>query len=96
MIQIHPAIGEKIPLIKSLSYGRDDDDEVEKVESIPVGYEIPIMMYSLDFEEFLWANGYSDDAIAYLKELFEKRQAVPNDIHQKYEELVREFFVVLQ
>lgn len=77
-----------------LSYGRDDDDEVEKVESIPVGYEIPIMMYSLDFEEFLWANGYSDEAIAYLKELFEKREAVPNDIHQKYEELVREFIVV--
>lgn len=49
-----------------LSYGRDADKEVEEVESIPVGYEMPVMMYSLDFEEFLWANGYSSDAISYL------------------------------
>lgn len=77
-----------------LSYGKDDDDEVERVESIPVGYEIPVMMYSMDFEEFLWANGYSDEAIAYLKDFFEKRKAVPQEIHQKYEALVREFIVV--
>lgn len=77
-----------------LAYGKDDDKEVEPVESIPVGYEIPIMMYSLDFEEFLWANGYSDDAISYLKELFDNREAVPQGIHQKYESLVREFIVV--
>ncbi len=77
-----------------LSYGRDDDKEVEQVESVPVGYEIPIMMYSLDFEEFLWANGYSDEAIIYLKELFDKREVVPQDIHQKYQMLVREFIVV--
>lgn len=33
-----------------LSYGQDDDREVREVESIPVGYEKPVMMYSLDFE----------------------------------------------
>ena len=77
-----------------LSYGRDDDEDVERVESIPVGYEVPITMYSLDFEEFLWANGYSDEAIAYLREFFDKCEAVPDVIHKKYEELVREFIVV--
>lgn len=77
-----------------LSYGRDDDADVEEVTSIPVGYEIPIMMYSLDFEEFLWAYGYSDDAISYLKEFFDKKEMVPNDIHKKYETLVREFIVI--
>lgn len=77
-----------------LSYGMDDDREVEPVESIPVGYEIPIMMYSLDFEEFLWANGYSEDGINYLKEFFEKREKVPDSIHNQYENLVREFIVV--
>ena len=77
-----------------LSYGDDDDDEVLEVESVPVGYEIPVMMYSLDFEEFLWAYGYSDDAIAYLRELYENRKPVPADIHKKYEELVREHIVV--
>ena len=75
-----------------LSYGRDED--VEQVQSIPVGYEIPIMMYSLDFEEFLWANGYSEEAIKYLREYYDQRKAVPENIHQKYEMLVREFIVV--
>jgi uncharacterized protein len=77
-----------------LSYGRDDDEDVEQVQSIPVGYEIPIMMYSLDFEEFLWANGYSEEAIKYLRECYDQRKAVPENIHQKYEMLVREFIVV--
>lgn len=77
-----------------LSYGRDGDSDVHKVESIPVGYEIPIMMYSLDFEEFLWANGYTDDAINYIKSFFDEQKKLPDDIHKKYESFVREFIVV--
>lgn len=77
-----------------LSYGRDADNEVEEVESIPVGYEIPLMMYSLDFEEFLWAHGYADEAIEYLRGYYDRRENVPVAIHEKYEELVREYIVV--
>lgn len=77
-----------------LSYGQDADKEVEQVDSVPVGYEVPIMMYSLDFEEFLWAYGYSSDAIAYLKEFYDKKETVPESIHKKYESLVREYIVV--
>lgn len=32
-----------------------------EIESNSVGYKEDYMMYSLDFEEFLWANGYTDD-----------------------------------
>lgn len=35
-----------------LHYGQDADPEVEKINSIPVGYERQINLYSLDFEEF--------------------------------------------
>ena len=77
-----------------LSYGRDDDREVEKVDSIPVGYEIPLMMYSLDFEEFLWACGYQDDTISYLKGFYESREKVPADVHERFEMAVREFIVI--
>jgi len=42
-----------------LHYGQDDDKEVEEVESVPVGYERSLMMYSLDFTEFLWAYACS-------------------------------------
>lgn len=31
-----------------------------QIESISVGYKSDYEMYSLDFEEFLWANGYDD------------------------------------
>lgn len=51
-----------------LAYGMDDDAEVDEVASIPVGYETQLTMYSLDFEEFLWANGYSQDIINELQQ----------------------------
>lgn len=34
-----------------------------EIESNSVGYKEDYMMYSLDFEEFLWANGYKGDVI---------------------------------
>lgn len=77
-----------------LAYGQDDDKEVEEVESVPVGYEKPVTMYSLDFEEFLWAYGYSDDAVNYLRELFDSAEKIPQDINEKYDSLLREFMVV--
>ena len=77
-----------------LSYGKDDDDDVEPVESIPVGYEKTVMMYSMDFEEFLWAYGYTDETIAYLKSFYASKEKVPPEIHEKFETLLREYLVV--
>ena len=77
-----------------LSYGKDDDDEVEPVESIPVGYEKTVMMYSMDFGEFLWAYGYTDETIAYLKSFYDAKEKIPPEIHEKYESLLREYLVV--
>jgi len=77
-----------------LSYGKDDDDDVEPVESIPVGYEKTVMMYSMDFEEFLWAYGYTDETIAYLKSFYTSKAKVPPEIHEKFETLLREYLVV--
>lgn len=75
-----------------LKYGKDNDDYSHI--SIPVGYERQIVMYSLDFEEFLWACGYGENAINYLKEYYDKLERVPDFINDKYEELVREYMVV--
>lgn len=77
-----------------LSYGKDDDDEVKPVESIPVGYEKTVMMYSMDFEEFLWAYGYTDETIDYLKSFYTSKEKVPPEIHEKFETLLREYLVV--
>lgn len=51
-------------------------------------------MYSLDFEEFLWANGVSKKAIEYLKEYFDKKEEVPKAIHEKMMKLFKEYIVV--
>lgn len=80
--------------LMGLTYGEDDDDSVEIPESVPVGYETQIKMYSLDFEEFLWANGYDDNAINIIKEYFESGEQIPEVIHKKYIELFREYIIV--
>ena len=80
--------------LMGLTYGEDDDKEVEVPDSVPVGYESQITMYSLDFEEFLWAYGYNETAISVLRSYFEAGETVPESIHNKYESLFREYMVV--
>lgn len=66
----------------------------EEVPSFPVGYVENLEMHSLDFEEFLWANGMSEDGIRYLKEYFEKKEIVPSSTHDKMMNLFKEYIVV--
>lgn len=77
-----------------LAYGRDADREVEEVESIPVGYEKPVMMYPLDLEEFLWAYGYSGETLNMLRKYFISAEKIPDLINERYLALVREYIVV--
>ena len=77
-----------------LEYGEDADENVEVPDSIPVGFERPFTMYSLDFEEFLWAKGYTNDHIEVLKSYFDKKEVIPAAINDKYEQLFREYIVV--
>lgn len=76
-----------------LTYAENGDSEAEEPESVPTGYEDFMTMYSLDFEEFLWANGYSPDAVNLLREYFESGNKVPDSVNNKYEELFREYIV---
>lgn len=62
--------------------------------SFPVGYVENLEMYSLDFEEFLWANGFSEDVVCYLREYFEKNQEIPISIHNKMMNMFKEYIVV--
>ncbi|MBO4229764.1 MAG: ATP-binding protein [Clostridia bacterium] len=77
-----------------LHYGQDADEEVDEIESIPVGFERQVVMYSMDFEEFLWAYGYEQDTVDYLRSFYEKKEKVPDDINEKIESILREFIVV--
>ena len=77
-----------------LAYGRDDDKEVEEVESMPVGYERPLMMYPLDFEEFLNAYGYDSETIEYLHGFYNSKEKVPSELNDKFSQIFLEYLVV--
>ncbi len=77
-----------------LHYGQDDDADVEEVESVPVGYERQLMMYSLDFREFLWTYGYTDSDIDYLKSFYDKKEKLPTEMKDKFQSILREYIVV--
>ena len=64
------------------------------VPSFPVGYTESIELFSLDFEEFLWANGMSEEAIGYLKEYFDNKETIPFSTHEKMMQLFKEYIVV--
>ncbi|MCL2150503.1 MAG: ATP-binding protein [Dehalococcoidia bacterium] len=66
----------------------------QDVPSYPVGYVEHLEMYSLDFEEFLWANGVSPGSIADIRGYFEKRKTVPTAMHERMMELFKEYIVV--
>lgn len=66
----------------------------QKIKSIPVGYREEYTMYSLDFEEYLWANDYNekqiDDIYSYMKEL----KPLPDAYLFKLKELFRDYIFV--
>lgn len=57
--------------------------DYKRASSYPVGYVSYLLMYGLDFEEFLWSQKVSDNTIAKLKELFLNREPVPSAIHSQ-------------
>lgn len=74
--------------------GDDEEEGQEIVASYPVGFEEKINMYPLDFEEFLWAVGISNDVIDVLKECYNQKKSVPELIHEQMMKYFRQYLVV--
>ena len=66
----------------------------KEVSSYPVGYEEYLNMYSLDFEEFLWAKGINEESILDIKKYYDEKMKVPQAINDKMMALFREYIVV--
>lgn len=64
------------------------------VPSYPVGYEEELMVYPMDFEEFLWAKGVPADVYDEVWKCYEAMQPVPKLIHQQLSRCYREYLVV--
>ena len=63
-------------------------------QGIPVGFERVIYMKPMDFEEFLWAKGISDEVISYIKECYSKREVIRDNIHKAMLRYFREYMCV--
>ena len=66
----------------------------KEISSVPVGYETQIEMHSLDFEEFLWAVGFSEQAIGYVKEYFDRLEKIPDSMNAQMMKYLREYTVI--
>jgi len=66
----------------------------KEVSSYPTGYEDLIDMYSLDFEEFLWAIGVSDKLISKVKEDLANKRPIDGFILDKFSQYFRWHMVV--
>jgi len=62
--------------------------------SVPMGSVAIETMYQLDFEEFLWANGAGQEAIDGMRDLFEKRQPLPEGMHRYILQQFRYYLLV--
>ena len=67
---------------------------MDKVSSYPVGYVDTIKMEPMSFEEFLWANNYSEEMIQGFKKYYDNEEMVPEVIHNKLIELFKYYVIV--
>ena len=61
---------------------------------IPVGYEEPLTMYGLDFEEFLWAKGVPDESIDEVRDCIRSRRPFNSAYLKAMEDAFRDYCLV--
>lgn len=74
---------EKYDVYASGSYLGFTLMDIEKGESFPTGYIQRERLYALDFEEFLWANGYSEAYTQNLKKSFKEGVLLDASAHNE-------------
>ncbi len=60
----------------------------------PVGCVEEFDMRTLDFEEFLWAKGFKEEQISFIKNAFKERKPLSNSMHNTFSNLFREYLCV--
>lgn len=66
----------------------------KEVSSYPVGYERPIDLYPMDFEEFLWALGISKNIISSLRDSFLNIKPLNDSVLNKISEYFKMYLIV--
>ena len=67
---------------------------LQNTPSVPAGDILITHMFQLDFEEFLWANGFSEDAIDKLEKKFQSRKSLDKAMHERMLDLFKKYLLV--
>lgn len=67
---------------------------LSQTTSIPMGSIRKVRMFPLDFEEFLYANGMNEVAVAAMRNKFERLEELDEPMHNKMMDLFRKFLLV--
>ena len=66
----------------------------KKSKGVPTGFEYTITMYPMDFEEYLYAKGISDDLLDYVKNCFSKKEKVSDSLNSSFMNYFKEYLCV--
>ena len=66
----------------------------KKSKGVPTGYEKMIYMKSMDFEEYLWSKGISDEVIEYVKKCFNYKEKISESINLAMNSYFKEYLCV--
>ncbi|MCR5188238.1 MAG: ATP-binding protein [Treponema sp.] len=66
----------------------------KKSRGVPTGFERIVYMKPMDFEEFLWAKGISEDVVQYLRECYKNKSPVSEATHQAMLRYFKEYICV--
>ena len=67
---------------------------LRQTTSVPAGSVIIKHMYQLDFEEFLWANGFTEEAVSVLEQKFLQRESLDESMHGRMMDLFKKYLLV--
>lgn len=68
--------------------------DYKRASSYPVGYVDYLRMYGLDFEEFLWCMGISEDLIDNIRDFLNSRSKIPESIHSQMMSYYRQYIAI--
>ena len=68
--------------------------DYKRASSYPVGYVDYLRMYGVDFEEFLWGMGISEDMIASLCSHLDSKEPLPEGIHTQMMNYYRQYIAI--
>ena len=99
-IQVYPHLLTMLKFLREdgryhfIASGSQLGTALAETTSVPMGSVAIETMYQLDFEEFLWANGAGQEAIDGMRDLFEKRQPLPEGMHRYILQQFRYYLLV--